>query len=364
MKKVLYGTTALVAAGAMAAVPAAAEEGVTLGLGGYYNVAMGLGGFDESSSEPRDFGFGGFYADGEVHFKGKTTLDNGITFGVQIELEAFQSSDQIDENYAFIEGSFGRAVIGGENSAAYMMAYGAPNVGVPLNSGWITVFVAPPPGSTTGFRTPALSTYVDLQNDTHGITYYSPRFSGFQIAGSWFPNAQPSGEGANSPVFADENEDLNNVLSIGANFVETFGDFDVALSGGFSWGQAADNSGDDDPTQYRGGLVVGFAGFSFGGSVAGEDSDNTTDGWGYDLGASYSTGPWAVGITWFQSEVEGSVGPGFGGDDELTALEVGVSYAVGPGITAHLSGMWAEWEEETGPDQSGVVGVVGMKIGF
>jgi hypothetical protein len=365
MKKVLYGTTALVAAGAMAAVPAAAEEGVTLGLGGYYNAFFGFGGFDEASNEPRDFNFGGFFADGEVHFKGKTTLDNGITFGVQIELEAFQSGDQIDENYAFIEGSFGRAVIGGENSAAYMMAYGAPNVGVPLNSGWITVFIAPPPGSTTGFRTPALSTYVDLQNDTHGITYYSPRFSGFQIAGSWFPTPTPSGDGRNSPVFADTNFELNNVLSIGANFVETFGDFDVALSGGFNWGQAADfPPGVDDPTQYRGGLVLGYAGFSVGGSVAFEDSDFATDGTAYDVGASYSTGPWAVGVTWFASEVEGTSGVGFGSEDELAALEVGVSYAVGPGITASLSGIWAEWEEESGTDQSGIVGVVGMKIGF
>ena len=33
MKKVLYGTTALVAVGAMVATPAAAEEGVQLGLG-------------------------------------------------------------------------------------------------------------------------------------------------------------------------------------------------------------------------------------------------------------------------------------------------------------------------------------------
>jgi hypothetical protein len=75
-------------------------------------------------------------------------------------------------------------------------------------------------------------------------------------------------------------------------------------------------------------------------------------------------------VTWFQSEVEGSsttlVGPvTFGsGDDELTALEVGISYAVGPGITASLSGPWGEVEEEDGDDSSSIVGIVGMKIGF
>jgi len=40
MKKVLFGSTALVAAGAMAATSAVAEEGVKLGLGGYYNTLL------------------------------------------------------------------------------------------------------------------------------------------------------------------------------------------------------------------------------------------------------------------------------------------------------------------------------------
>ena len=195
MKRVLYGTTALAAAGAMAATPAAAEEGVKLGIGGYYNTFFWVGDYSESSNDARDFTETGLFADGEVHFKGSTTLDNGITFGVQVELEAFQSGDQIDENYAFVEGSFGRLVIGGENTAAYMMQYAAPNVGTPINSGWITSFVPPPQttgGSTAvavGFRTPQLSTYVDLMNDDHALNYFSPRFSGFEFGASYVPAA-------------------------------------------------------------------------------------------------------------------------------------------------------------------------------
>ena len=249
MKKVLFGSTALVAAGAMAATSAVAEEGVKLGLGGYYNTFFWVGDYDEDTADPRKLGATGLFADGEVHFKGKTTLDNGITFGVQIELEAFQSGDQIDENYAFIEGSFGRLVIGGENTAAYMMQYAAPYVGVPLNSGWITSFVPPPVGPvsgtfttttftaggasvvnagqtttvsgvTTGFRTPALSTYVDLINDDHALNYFSPRFSGFQVGASFVPAATINGEGKNFPVEADKNTEMHNVISVGVNFVE------------------------------------------------------------------------------------------------------------------------------------------------
>jgi predicted porin len=373
MKNLMYGSTALVAVGAMAATPAVAEEGVKLGLGGYYNTFFWVGDYDESTNDPRNLNDTGLFADGEVHFKGKTTLDNGITFGVQIELEAFQSSDQIDENYAFIEGSFGRLVIGGENTAAYMMQYAAPFVGVPLNSGWITSFVPPPQALTTptgtatttavaaSFRNPSLSTYVDLVNDDHALNYFSPRFSGFQVGVSYVPAATINGEGKNFPVQADKNTELHDLISVGANFVESFGGFDVAVAGGYRIAQD-DTGGNDDPQQISAGLNLGFAGFTVGGSIAIEDSDRTTDGVGWDAGATYSTGPWAVGVTYFHSEVEGAAG---GGEDELDSAQAGVSYAVGPGITASANVLWADWDgEAAGTNADGFGGILGMHIGF
>ena len=390
MKKVLYGSSALVAAGAMAAAPAAAEEGVKLGLGGYYNTFFWIGDYDENSSDPRDLGTTGLYNEGEVHFKGSTTLDNGITFGVQIELEVNGSGDRIDEHYAFISGSFGRLVIGDENSVAYMMQYGAPNAGVLVNSGWITVFVPPPQAtggtttmgsvttssggvitgtltttvtlvsspSTATFRAPSLSTYVDLGNDDSGLMYYSPRFSGFQVGVSYAPVAQIDGEGKNFPVQADKNTENHDLMAVGANFVESFGGFDVAVAGGY---RRAEASSGTDPEQWSAGLNLGFAGFTVGGSFAIEDSARSNDGWSADVGATYGTGPWTVGVTAFHSEVEGTAG---GGEDELDAITGGVQYAVGPGITATAALLYAEWDEEAGNDADGFGGMFGMKIGF
>jgi predicted porin len=367
MNKSLLGSTTLFAASAAMIVPAAAEEGVKLGLGGYYNTFFWVGDNDEDAGDPRDLGATGLFADGEVHFKGKTTLDNGITFGVQIELEAFQSGDQIDENYAFIEGSFGRLVVGGYNVAGFTMQYVAPYVGVPLNSGWITSFVPPPVGTTvtttltttggatlpfsgttiavtTGFRTPALSTYLDLSNDDHGLTYFTPRFSGFQFGASYVPAATSNGEGKNFPVQADRNNELHDLLSVGANFVESLGGFDVAVAAGYNRA-SDDTAGTDDPVQYSAGLNIGFASVTVGGSVGVEDSDRSTDGVAWDAGATYSIGPWMFGATYFHSEVEGGAG---GGEDELDSLQGGVSYAVGPGITASANVLWAEWDGEGG----------------
>lgn len=367
VKAALYATSALATVGAMAVSPAAAEEGVKLGINGYYNTFFGVSSYNEANNDAHDYGAAGLFADGELHFKGMTTLDNGISFGVQIELEAFQSGDQIDENYAFVEGSFGRLVVGGEDTAAYLMQYAAPYVGTPINTGWITTFVPPPPDSTTGFRTPALSTYVDLADDDHALTYFSPRFSGFQLGASYVPAATVNGEGKNFPVYADKETENHDLFVVGANYVESFGDVDVAVAGGYRHAIAAKSGpnntpGQDDPEQYSAGLSLGFAGFTVGGSFAMESSDRSTDGYGADLGVSHSVGPWSVGMTGFHSEVDGVAGNG--GEDELDSIEGGVSYAIGPGITGSLSVLYADWEPASGEDADGIAGIFGLKIGF
>ena len=176
------------------------------------------------------------------------------------------------------------------------------------------------------------------------------------------PAATINGEGKNFPVQADKETENHNLFAVGANFVESFGEVDVAVAGGYRRAEAADAGGQDDPEQYSAGLNIGFAGFTVGGSFAYEDSDRVTDGWGADVGVSYSTGPWSVGVTGFHSEVDGA--PGNGGEDELDSIEGGVSYAIGPGITGSFSVMYAKWEPANGEDADGIGGILGLKIGF
>jgi len=387
-KRILFGTTALVAAGALMATPASAEEKIKLGLGGYMNNFFGFG--DTDSDNNTDYSNTGLFSDGEIWFLGSTTLDNGITFGAQVELESFGAStrggdsDVIDEDFAYVEGSFGRFNIGSENSAAYLMHYAAPAVGVPINSGWVTTFV-PDDGAITGgggFRTPRLSTYLDWNNDENIITYFTPRFAGFQLGVTYAPAVTGSGDGANFPVQANEDTEFNNGFAVGANYVETLGSVDLAVSGGFRYANAPDNDGeggnlankDNDLKQYSMGVNVGVAGFTVGGSVGKETSGRSTDGIGWDAGVSYGTGPWAVGLTYFQSEVNGrqDIDPAADAEtfvkaddeDEVQAIEAGVSYAVGPGITASLSVMYVDWEGGNDKDADGAMGIVGLKYNF
>jgi outer membrane protein OmpU len=173
MKKILYGTSALVAAGALMAPSAhAVEGGIQLGLGGYMNNYFGFG--DRDDDDGLDYNETSLFSDGEVWFFGSVTLDNGLTWGANVQLEGFASGDQIDENYGFVEGSFGRLLFGSENSAAYLMHYQAPNVGVPISSGWTTFFVPPAATYTSvAFRHPSIGTYLDYGNDENSITYFT-----------------------------------------------------------------------------------------------------------------------------------------------------------------------------------------------
>ena len=119
MKKVLLGSTALVAAGLIAG-HAEAADGVKLSLGGYYRGVAGVM-FDDfdgaaagTEDDLRDYVF---KQDVEVHFKGETTLDNGLTVGAVVQLEGQTSGDQIDEVYAYFSGGWGELRFGDDDEA-------------------------------------------------------------------------------------------------------------------------------------------------------------------------------------------------------------------------------------------------------
>jgi len=371
MKKTLFGTTALVTAGLLASSGAHAEGGIKLGLGGYMNNYFGIG--DSDPDDGTDYAPTGLFSDGEVHFTGEFTADNGISFGANIQLEAFgNTGDTIDEDFGYIEGSFGRFQFGSENTAAYLMHYASPSVGAPINSGWVTSFVPIPSGHNAGFRTTGLSTFIDLGNDENVLTYFTPRMFGFQVGVTYAPAVVFTGDGKNFPVYANEDTEYNNGIALGVNFVESFGSVDVAVAGGYRHAEAPDNPiggiNADDIQQLTVGANIGFAGFTIGGSYANETDGRvtaagvSTEGHSYDLGVTYNTGPWTFGAAYIHGEVEGLIANG--DEDEMDALRAAVEYAVAPGVTASVSGMWADWDEETGNDNDGLAGIVGVTFGF
>ena len=80
MKKLLLGTTALVAAGAFAVAAQADEmmaEPVSVGVGGYTTGAFGIASDGDDNTRSQEISY--VY---EIGVSGSTTLDNGITVAV------------------------------------------------------------------------------------------------------------------------------------------------------------------------------------------------------------------------------------------------------------------------------------------
>jgi predicted porin len=370
MKRSILGTTALVAVGAVGAAPADAK--ISLGLSGYMNTYFSVASIDEGANDPRDFNPTGIYSDGEVHFEGEYTADNGISFGANVQLEMFSGGDNIDEKYAYVEGSFGRIVMGSEDSAAYIMHYAAPYAGLPINSGWVTVFIENNPDSNTSFQHPGVSTYIDWGGDENVITYYTPRIWGFQLGLTYAPSVTGGGDGKNFPVEADTETEYNNGFAVGLNYVEDFNGFGVAVAGGWRYAHASEavsSLGFDDYQALSVGLQLSYAGFTVGGSYANEyegmitgGGTTSTEGQSWDVGATYNLGPWTFGVTYFQGEVEDDVTDP--DDDEMWAVQGGLYYALGPGITIGAGVMYAEWDAETGFSNTGVTGAAGLGFSF
>ena len=132
MKKVLLGSTALVAAGLVAS-QADAASGLKLGISGYYRGAVGgeFGSSDGTSFIGPVTSVGGgdwgrqnvsFRQEVRVNFTGSTTLDNGITVGVLVGLNGENvaksgSTTQVNRAYADFSGKFGLVRVGEANSA-------------------------------------------------------------------------------------------------------------------------------------------------------------------------------------------------------------------------------------------------------
>ncbi|MCB9948563.1 MAG: porin [Rhodospirillaceae bacterium] len=361
MRKVLLGTTAMAAA---ALTAGAAEAQWDVSVGGFHNQWFGYG---SNNTDQRLQSFDQ-WSNSEIIFNGRNTLDNGITFGFQVQLEANTGGDQIDESFMFIQSAeLGRIQLGSENSAGYQMQIAAPNVGLAINSGSQTQHVANPTGGAL-FRSAFGSTYLEPAGDNDGqkITYYTPRWEGFQFGVSYLPDVDPTGGDVNGLKTDDAIGVYNNGVSLGLNYVNSFGPVDVGLAGGFFWAEGPNGTFDftdtygpttgitrslgEDFWAWSVGADLSWAGFTIGGSYAKIEEGrltavnavgsaaaaasgvgvSSTEGEGWDVGISYEQGPWGFSVTYFQGIEKGVLNAP---DNRFHQSVVGnVSYTLAPGV--------------------------------
>jgi outer membrane protein OmpU len=336
MKKFLLGSTALVAVGVIAGGAQAAD-----GVGGYFNSAYG---YVNENNGKNDAGYqhksDSLNMDDEIHFKGETTLDNGLTVGGRVELEGFQSSDQIDERWMYFRGGFGELRYGDEDDSRKLKSYAAPT----------------PTPNTFGVNSPfftfnnvsqqqvasSVSTFRNLDNDAAKLIYFTPSFGGFQLVVSYAPDGQQdrTGFGTGStqvPCAATtggQSSGFMDDLSVGADYSGTFGSLTIGAGGGYSRGKAKCDTV-EDASVWAAGINIGFAGFTVGGSILmGNDlpvnSNDLHSNTEFDVGVTYALDAVTVGAGWGHGKYDRAGGLG---DDTLDQAQIGASYALGPGIS-------------------------------
>lgn len=135
MKKILLGTTAVIALGAISTEAFAADK-IQLGLGGFMRHYVGVVSDDEaangaSDNSNRAVGFNQ-NSNTEVYFSGSTTLDNGLTVAAKMELEADgeTTGNSTDASFLTISSdAMGALTLGTTTHASDDFDVNAPNAG-------------------------------------------------------------------------------------------------------------------------------------------------------------------------------------------------------------------------------------------
>jgi outer membrane protein OmpU len=331
MKKLLYGTTALLAVGAIANTAVAAEK-IKLGLGGYWR---GMAQFGDNDSDDnvdqglRDHGFG---QESEIYFSGSTTLPNGVKFGAAVQLEGETSGDQVDNTWIYASGGFGRIEYGETWGPGLLMQYGG--VGEMNQTG---DFASHNPfRSANGLGLNSFGGSAGINGlPSPKLAYYTPRFNGIQIGVAYVPepkNASANGAQDNSA----DGEQGSEMIDAAVNYTGKMGAASVAAHFGYWTSEtepaAVGGVAAADVDGHSFGAQVGMNNFTIGGKYT---KQNDIGGTGDDrvnirFGAKYTMGQWGMGAT-FQKASQDVTGDA--SEDETSYLSAGVSYSMGPGIS-------------------------------
>ncbi len=392
MKKVLFGTTALVAAG-MFGTAAQAAEPIKLSVGGFMNQFMAIGDVDSytyATGRVREYGNVSLVSDTEVHFKGATTLDNGLKVAVVIELEAERTASSTgrnaDQQFATLSGGWGQVRIGEMLNAAQLVHNQAPTAGA-NNADVANMFPSSVPNGAGLQGMSNQYTSVDgianAGRASVAIDYISPMFGPFAFGITYTPNVLSRG-------FAQENNSLNDLFGTAFVYADKWGpvsvNADIAYARfDYDTNMSATGTLNSNATGVVHGLPIGvkfgYAGFEVGGSyfrifdsmkagasagaLDGNASSGSFDGIAYDVGLAYTTGPWKFGYAFYKSSHEGDLRTA--GRDKQTLHNGGGQYTMGPGVvvTANVGYLKNQDEvKQAGDKQESLALITGLKLSF
>ena len=380
MKKVLLGTTALVAAGAFAGIGAAQAQDMMVGmqpleLGGYYTIA-GI----STDTDGVDNRGHGFQQNIELEARAIAELDNGITAGIRIRISgnnggrmhahssgtptmrvddegqeisnsandhlhgagsmAGGDDDNVSETEVFFTGSFGGIHIGMIEGAAQQMTVWAPGGTVPIGgikSPWF--------GGIGGMWT----TGNFMDEDSTKIVYFSPSFNGISLGVSYAPEDTNHSYASMSDDDGQQGEQVTAAIGYSSDLMG--GSFSAMVGHEGHSTESDDGTacmGDGcDPSGLRYGVSVSIDDIAVGIAIYEQDGTGT-DGMDRkmtDAGIAWTQGPLMLGLQYGSNDG--------GGGSEADSTSLNLNYNLGGGVD--LGAVYATGETAGGADYTQIL---------
>lgn len=404
MKKILYGTSALLAAGLLSGAANAADP-IKLQLGGFMNY---YGAYIDQDADEYTTSAANVKAnlnkfdvigDGEIYFKGESVLDNGVKVGTVMQLEAGTgdegavNNDTIfDDVYVYGDTAYGRIIAGSTGNVDKMLHVSAIDVG-PLDiqaSDIGNLIVNRTANSSKVLSATTVAnldtTYINLDQDANKVSYISPTYYGFTAGVTYVPSTSNLQGSDNSVAKGSLDRGYVATLAystvyenVGINATAGYGYFtnvEAPLFTGATPALATTYSTDED--HYSLGLQLTYQGFTIGGGYKKVEDDlnnapgdvSQTDGSVWNLGVAYEEGPYGVSVAYMESNVENSVSnvaPARNNvNDEVKTWLVSGKYNLGAGVDTFATIGHRKYDSETVGDEAnkGWVALAGIGLTF
>ena len=259
------------AAAALIAVAPASAEPMAFTIGGYFTQSVQLVDIDDHNN--MTFEDEVLAQNAEIHFKGKTKLNNGTELGIRIELEASESSDQIDEHYLYLKGDWGKLILGAENGIGHLMQVRAPRFvpGLKMFDNSVTDDVYESAYDVhlaeNAIEDAHMSTKLEhISGDANKLSYMTPRVGGLQLGVSYAPNNADHGGGENN-AGASTDAAQEDIIELGVSYKG------MARGVGYKFSYAAVEGdtvrpGRPKPESISTGLALSYGDWVFGGNIS------------------------------------------------------------------------------------------------
>ncbi len=384
MKNILLATTGLFGAALLATAASAAGPKVT--VGGFTDFQAGYTSDDFDNNTRHQ----AFRNDTELSIRVDGKTDSGLGYGAVIDIEADVTEDQNNQGtnaartFTYLDGSWGKVELGSNKGAAATTRVDASTLASAtggINGSW-NHFVNNIAGfnGSTGFITGSklvtehgsvngnagFSSVTDESTyNSNKITYYSPRFSGFQVGASYTPKLGARGQGMNR---LDNDDIFGDIFEAGVNFEHQFeGGINLAasLTGEIGSGDESAAGTNEDLAAWAAGVLLGYQGFSgalsygdWGDSGTPAAANADSDYW--SAGLAYDGGIYSVSATYLNSTIDTGAG-----DNDFDNLVIGADYKLAPGITPYAEVSFYEFDEAgAGYENDGTAVILGTQVAF